>query len=450
MRPARRAWLSWLLALAMSCGDGVSPPGALPDYQPDRSCPASFADCDGDLANGCEAPIGTSPANCGGCGVACPTAPGATALCVAGVCTQACSSVTLGDCDSDGANGCETSLSDDVNNCGVCGNTCEASCWLGACDVVELASGLDVPRYLVLDDTHVFFTQSAGTNLGSNAGSVLRVPKAGGPVVVLATVDDGAPGAIVVDDIHMYWVREATAANDFGDGAIFRAAKDGAEPPLKIADAPGRPASIALDGGTLFWTELGMGAASGTVRRLDLADAEAVPETAASGLMSPRGIVAHGEDLYVTAQGTDDASFLDGQLLRIAKDGTPSTPPTPVAEHVPSPSHIAARGAAVSFCVLGGILSYSTADGALTVVEDNPFDGPYDVAADSTRVYWTTSPAFGASLRAAQLDGSAAQTLASNQTWLWDIVVDDESIYFAAGSPVMQPGSGAVRKLPKP
>ncbi|MFO0652321.1 MAG: hypothetical protein U0326_39240 [Polyangiales bacterium] len=105
------------------------------------TCAANFADCDMAAANGCEVDLRTSPANCGRCGNACPSA-GATAGCAAGACTLTCSA-GLGNCDGDAANGCETNTATSNTHCGRCGNPCGAgqSCAAGACVTTSCPTG---------------------------------------------------------------------------------------------------------------------------------------------------------------------------------------------------------------------------------------------------------------------------------------------------------------------
>src|SRR5699024_4624438 len=72
----------------------------------------------------------TDPANCGGCGVICPTAPAnAIATCIDGVCGFTCDTTftACGDTCVD--------IYTDVENCGACDNVCkaEAACVEAKC-----------------------------------------------------------------------------------------------------------------------------------------------------------------------------------------------------------------------------------------------------------------------------------------------------------------------------
>jgi hypothetical protein len=101
-------------------------------------CVGSYKDCDGNPANGCEINAASDPSQCGECGKTCSSANG-QAVCAAGICQILCNP-GFGDCDANLANGCESQLVSDANNCGVCGKKCDGStgtptCNNGACSI---------------------------------------------------------------------------------------------------------------------------------------------------------------------------------------------------------------------------------------------------------------------------------------------------------------------------
>ncbi len=85
-------------------------------------CPANFADCDGDVRNGCEVDTRTSAQHCGRCANACSGADGAPGVCRAGACVAPCAT-GFADCDGAAANGCEADLSQS-DHCGSCATRC--------------------------------------------------------------------------------------------------------------------------------------------------------------------------------------------------------------------------------------------------------------------------------------------------------------------------------------
>jgi hypothetical protein len=90
-------------------------------------CKGTFRDCDAKTDNGCETDVAMSQTDCGACGVACPdTADHAAPVCMDGTCTPNCEA-GYADCDHDLANGCEIYLLGDPANCGTCGKACDAT-----------------------------------------------------------------------------------------------------------------------------------------------------------------------------------------------------------------------------------------------------------------------------------------------------------------------------------
>ncbi len=109
------------------------------------SCVAGFGNCDGSDPNGCEVRLNTN-GNCGACGAACAPA-NATGSCASGSCQVVSCSAGWGDCDGNGANGCETSLTSNPN-CGGCGIACALPmrCIAGGCGCAGF-SGCNFPRH---------------------------------------------------------------------------------------------------------------------------------------------------------------------------------------------------------------------------------------------------------------------------------------------------------------
>lgn len=102
------------------------------------ACNAGFANCDGNSANGCEVNVQTDVNNCGGCGFRCNLA-NANGGCSNGTCVIASCNIGFADCDGNSANGCETHVQTDVNNCGACGTVCRTANGTPACTNAQCA-----------------------------------------------------------------------------------------------------------------------------------------------------------------------------------------------------------------------------------------------------------------------------------------------------------------------
>lgn len=103
------------------------------------SCQAGYADCNGDAADGCEVDL-SDLNHCGACNAACPSG-GANvtgATCAASTCGLSCDA-GYADCNGNLPDGCEADLAA-PQHCGACGNVCGAStphCIQGACTDVK-------------------------------------------------------------------------------------------------------------------------------------------------------------------------------------------------------------------------------------------------------------------------------------------------------------------------
>ena len=108
------------------------------------ACESGWGDCDKNGANGCEANLQTDPTRCGTCTTSC-TYPNATPMCVSGKCAIGPCVLPYGNCDGDDSNGCETTVND-IQHCGSCTKGCTsnhatAACNGGVCELGPCDSG---------------------------------------------------------------------------------------------------------------------------------------------------------------------------------------------------------------------------------------------------------------------------------------------------------------------
>ncbi len=107
------------------------------------SCNPMFDDCYNGYADGCETRLSNDVNNCGVCGHVC-NLPNATPSCVAGSCAIASCNMGFADCNMFPDDGCEAFPSNDIFNCGACGHVCMLAnagqacvggkCFINGCD----------------------------------------------------------------------------------------------------------------------------------------------------------------------------------------------------------------------------------------------------------------------------------------------------------------------------
>jgi len=104
-------------------------------------CLAGRRDCNNSPLDGCEVDTNTDIANCGSCGHICPTMEGfegVTPTCSGGVCGSECSAGRA-DCNNNPLDGCEIDTNTNIYHCGACGAECpiydhaRSLCIMGTC-----------------------------------------------------------------------------------------------------------------------------------------------------------------------------------------------------------------------------------------------------------------------------------------------------------------------------
>jgi len=200
--PASCVAVGLLLALAPGCGGDVTlvdsakgSGGAL-----SGECAPRSADCNDDPTDGCEADLGSDPANCGECNVDC-----GSGACSSGVCSEP--PVVLANVIS------PTLLK--LNSTGVFFVASNAThtgsaIYRAAKDgssVAPVTALLSYAEDLAVNDVSVFWTEmkEGVPDSGLAWSRVYSAPAKGGAPILLVDTEKAYLGKIVVDEAHVYW-----------------------------------------------------------------------------------------------------------------------------------------------------------------------------------------------------------------------------------------------------
>lgn len=333
------------------------------------------------------------------------------------------------------------SLASDPLNCGACGRDCRGgACSGGRCLPLVLGSGYINPSSLALSETHVYFREGA-----QGAGRILRIPKGGGAVEVVAqgvsnlvgvalggeqlyfasgnaaTLGQGqvlranldgtqvrpfselrAPGvfSVIVPGLNVYYTERSAMSTVIFRAGLLSVDQAGMGAEVEFETLPGQLLSMTVNSGCMFYV------AQGTPQQLRRKCAPA--ETAAVHYAGPGGEIrfhptasTDGEYLYF-AQGNT--------LSRIARE-PPAAPEVLVSGAVAPPSVDAealyyaapteeAAGAGCSSAYTLYRASKQPGAGAPEVLLPPPLACPTQLALDDAAIYWVSA------------DGSAVLSLA--------------------------------------
>ena len=169
---------------------------------------------------------------------------------------------------------------------------------LGGGDATVLAQGQGTElSFLAIDGDSVYWT--TGASLGGASGTVAKISKAGGEVVILAS-EQGAPAGLALSGRTLVWANQ-------GDGRVRSISTDGGA--IFDIRRTTAPRAVAISGDTVYFTDM----MEGRVYAVPLSGGEAT--LLAGGQAIPWSIAAQGSTVFWNAAGFGD---FDGAVRSIS------------------------------------------------------------------------------------------------------------------------------------
>ena len=308
-------------------------------------------------------------------------------------------------------------LTRDATSCGSCDHDClGGGCTDGLCDVTVLASGLDFPYGVAVDQTHVYFTTTDGT--------VQRVLKNGGSPEILAE-GLGALGNLVIHEGRLYFANRSARV-------VQRIAKNGVSGPATLTPQLPNLTQVAADASGVYFVvpfdQFGNG--PGSIGRV--APGNLTITWLTTNLVRPNYLFLDSGYAYFS-QAFYDANqnkYVEGLVNRMPQGGG-EIETLASMEIIPMP--IVADAEAVYWGTDDGeAIRKHTFAGGETVSLAAGQDIPIGLAIDGEAIYWATL--FDGTIMRASKAGGPPVTLAAGRVRPFYLTVDDKRVYWSDSS----------------
>jgi hypothetical protein len=340
----------------------------------------------------------------------------------------------------------DASFVNDENNCGACGHDClGGNCADGQCQPVALASGLDWPVSVTLDDAAVFWVEQG---IDGGPGAVGQVSKVGGTPIIRSA--SAYAWGIATEGTTLFWTIQ------HGFNGLYSEPIDGGLAST-VSSSENGASQLAIDpvAGTLFWIDAYYAHSALAVRTYSLDTRQL--NTMTVDTTGQDGYYVTFDERYVYFSGSSS----ENTVKRVSRDGGCADASNCGVRLVPggggSVGPIAVDDTTLYWAQGGAVQLVNKLDGGnvqtLVSFEGSVGAGLYPLV-DGNDLYVTVGSK-GAVLRVPKA-GGAEVTLAESQLWPTAICSDSTAIYWidtgtrtADGGRTFTPGDGMLMKLAK-
>lgn len=309
--------------------------------------------------------------------------------------------------------------------------------------VITIASGLNNPMFVTIDQSNVYWTETSRTNYNFTA-TVKKASLIGGTTSVIATqiiTSSGGIGAtgIAVDSNSVYWAVDW----GYGGGSIYKIPITGRT--ITTLASANQPYDIAVDSTFIYWAENNSGTlGSNAIRKVPITGGIVIALTTSG---TGHGVMAM-DNTYIYFR------YSDGFVCKIAKVNKNGGSVIDLASNISYASGITVDNSNVYWTdETSGTISKVSLNGGTVTTLVNGLNNPIRLAVDMNYIYFTefAGGTTGAgNVKKIPVSGGVATTVASGLNRPWGIVVDNSSVYWSEeGTQEAGFTDGSIKKTPK-